>query len=759
MRRLRRFVVLALSAGAAAFLFHSVLVLVDQGIVSAVRGQARTSTAASTNGTRGAKPYTTWTSYSGGAHSSQYSALAQINKSNVSQLEVAWTFPVTGAVIFNPLIIDGVMYLQASNNTLAAVDAATGKERWRKQYTLPGAQNPSTFGARGMNYWESADRKDRRILFLAGGHLTAINAETGDLSPTFGVNGRVDLRVALYREVNNPLQTSNPGRIFENIVIMSLPAQGAQYEANPADIQAYDVVTGKVLWLFHAIPHPGEFGYETWPPEAYKKQGGVHNWSESTVDEQRGIAYINFGSPRFDFYGGDRKGDNLFGNSLVALDARTGRRLWHYQLVHHDLWDFDLPQAPKLLTIRQGGRTIDVVAQATKHGFLFVFERETGRPIWPIEERKVPQSDVPGEFTSPTQPFPTKPAPFARQTFTEKDINPYLPAAERQALAERLKYLRNDGLFTPPSFEGSISMPGHNGGANFATSAVDPIRGEMYVVSKALPTVDRLALPAPPAAAGGGRGGGRGGGGGGGGGGGTAIITPEQKAEMIKQAQALVDAAKAKGETVRLPSPYEFMNGNSLGMSAIGPPWSEMTAYDLNTGEVKWKIHPGTVLAPPELGIPTTGTGSHFPRGGPLVTAGGLIFFATGSDRKFRAFDRDSGKELWARDLPASSEGMPATYEVNGRQFIILPVAAGTGQFAARFGGPAPGAGRGAAPAPAPAAPPAAPGDPPEQQAAARAGGAGQPAAGRAGGGGGGGRGGAAPALPGQYMVFALPQR
>ena len=727
IRRVRRLVVLAVSLSTAAFLLHSILAGGGQGFVSAVRGQARQSTAASTNGTRGAKPYTTWTSYSGGAHSSQYSALAQINRSNVSQLEVAWTFPVTGSVIFNPLIIDGVMYLQASNNTLAAVDAATGKERWRKQYTLPGAQNPSTFGARGMNYWESADRKDRRILFLAGGHLTAINADTGDLIPTFGVNGRVDLRIALYRQVNNPLQTSNPGRIFENVVIMSLPAQGAQYEANPADIQAYDVVTGKSLWVFHAIPHPGEVGYDTWPPEAYKKQGGVHNWSESTVDEQRGIAFINFGSPRFDFYGGDRKGDNLFGNSLVALDARTGRRLWHYQLVHHDLWDFDLPQAPKLLTIRQGGRNVDVVAQATKHGFLFVFERETGRPIWPIEERKVPQSDVPGEFSSPTQPFPTKPAPFARQVFTAKDINPYLPPAERQAVAERLKYLRNDGLFTPPSFEGSISLPGHNGGANFATSAVDPTRGEMYVVAKTLATVDRIALPAPPGA-------GRGGRGGGGGGGadviaGGPIITPEQKAQMIKEAQALVDAAKAKGDVVRFPSPYEFMNNNSLSMSVVGPPWSEMTAYDLNTGEIKWRVPTGTVLAPPEMKIPAN-TGSHFPRGGPLVTAGGLVFFATGSDRRFRAYDRDSGKEVWSMELPAASEGMPATYEIGGRQFIVLPVAAGTGQFAARFGGPAP--------APAPAA------GPPEQAAAARQGGGGR-----------GGRGGAA-APPGQYMVLTL---
>ena len=736
MRRVRR-PVLLLSLGTTAFLLHSLLEVVDQGFVSAVRGQARTNTAASTNGTRGAKPYTTWTSYGGGAHSSQYSALTQINKSNVSQLEVAWTFPVTGTVIFNPMIIDGVMYLQASNNTLAAVDAATGKERWRKQMQ-------GTFGARGMNYWESADRKDRRILFLAGGHLTAINAETGDLIPTFGVNGRVDLRIALHRQVNHPLQTSNPGRIVENTIIMSLPAQGAQYEANPADIQAYDVVTGKVQWVFHAIPHPGEFGYETWPPEAYKKSGGVHNWSESTVDEQRGIAFINFGSPRFDFYGGDRKGDNLFGNSLVALDARTGRRLWHYQIVHHDLWDYDLPQAPKLLTVRQGGRTVDVVAQATKHGFLFVFERETGRPIWPIEERKVPQSDVPGEFSSPTQPFPTRPAPFARQTFTEKDINPYLPEAERRAVAERLKYLRNDGLFTPPSFEGSISLPGHNGGANFATSAVDPTRGEMYVFAKTLATVDRIALPAPP--------------GGGGSGGadviaGGPMVTPQQKADMIKQAQALVDEAKAKGEVVRFPSPYEFMNNNSLSMSVVGPPWSEMTAYDLNTGEIKWRVPTGTVLAPPELKIPAN-TGSHFPRSGPLVTAGGLVFFATGSDRRFRAYDRDNGKEVWSMELPAASEGMPATFEIGGRQFIVLPVASGTGQFAARFGGPGParGAGPGAGAPPAAgqgrgagAPPAAAPGDPPEQQAAARQGGGGRA-----------GRGGADAPPSGQYLVLTL---
>src|SRR5262245_54999399 len=607
---------------------------------------------------RRARPYTTWTAYGGGAHSSQYSALNRINKSNVSQLQMVWRFPVSGTVIFNPLVVDGVMYLQSSSNTLAAVDAATGKEIWRSQ-----TQGP--IGARGMNYWESPNRSDRRLLFIAGGFLTAINAKTGEAIAGFGDNGRVDLRIALHRPAAQPLHTGNPGRIFENTIIVSLPAQGAGYDATPADVQAYDVRTGKIQWVFHSIPHPGEFGYDTWPPEAFKQSGGVHNWSELTVDERRGIVFISFGSPRFDFYGGDRPGTNVFGNSLVALDARTGTRLWHYPLAHHDLWDYDLPQAPKLLTIRQSRRTIDVVAQATKQGFLFVFERETGRPIWPIEERRVPQSDVPGEHSSPTQPFPTKPAPFARQAFTEKDINPYLPAADRESLVQRLKALRNDGLFTPPSFEGSVSMPGHNGGANFATSAVDPTRGEMYVVAKALPTVDRLTLPGQ-----GGRGGRAG-----------PIVTPEQKAQMIAQAKELL----AQGGPLRLESPYEFMNQNGVSMSAIGPPWSEMTAYDLNTGQIKWRVPTGTVLAPTELRIPPD-TGSHFPRGAPLVTAGGLVFFATGSDRRFRAYDRVSGREVWSMELSASSEGMPATYAINGRQFIVVPVAAGTGLFAARFG-------------------------------------------------------------------------
>ena len=396
-----------------------------------------------------------------GRTTSRYSALSQVNKTNVSQLQVAWTYPVTGNVIFNPIVIDNVMYVQGSANAIAALDAATGKEIW----THP---NMGGIGARGLNYWESPDRADRRLFYLNAGNLTALNAQTGEPIPSFGTNGRVDLRNALWRPARNPLQTSNPGRIFENVIIISLPAQGAGYDSTPADVQAYDVRSGKILWTFHSIPHPGEFGYDTWPEGAFRTAGGVHNWSELTIDDQRGIAFIPFGTARFDFYGGNRQGANLFANSLVALDARTGKRLWHQQLVHHDLWDFDLPQSPKLLTLRQNGRNVDVVAQATKHGYVFVFDRVTGKPFFAIEERPVPQTDVPGEVTWPTQPVPLKPAPFAVQSFTEKDINPFLPQAEKDYLRERLRNSRNEGVFTPPSLQGSVSMPGHNGGANWA---------------------------------------------------------------------------------------------------------------------------------------------------------------------------------------------------------------------------------------------------------------------------------------------------
>src|SRR5688572_11211611 len=713
--------------------------------LATLAGQARQG---GTSPAAGAQRYATWQSYAGGAHSSQYSALDQINSKNVAKLQVAWSVPVTGNSIFKPVVIDGVMYAPVGGGALAAIDAATGKEVWRKEGVAPS-------GARGMNYWESPDRSDRRFIYLQRGDVIAVNARDGELITSFGNNGRVDLREAMERKPAGPVGTSNPGRIFENLFIIPLPG-GPSYGGPPSDVHAYDVRTGKLAWIFHVIPHEGEFGYDTWPEGHYKVGGGGHNWSEFTVDEENGIAFVGFGSPRFDFYGGDRKGNNLFANSLVAIDARTGKRIWHHQLIHHDLWDWDIPQSAKLLTIRQNGKPRQVVAQATKQGFLYVFDRRTGQPIWPIEERPVPQTDVPGEWTSATQPFPTKPAPFAKQSFTEKDINPYLPKEAQDELRARIRSYRNEGMFTPPSFEGSISMPGHNGGANFGTSAVDPDRGEFYVVHKSLPTVLRITMPAPPRGAGpgaGAGGAGRGAGGGGGGrGGGNAIITPEQKAELMAQAKALVDAAK--GARVEFNSPVSFMQINFPGgaMTAVAPPWSEMVKYDLNTGEIVWRIPTGVQEAPPEYKIPNN-TGVQFPRNAPLVTAGGLIFLATGPERKVRAYDRDNGRELWQHSLPNGAEGMMATYQVNGRQFVVLPVAQPNGTFPATFNNAARGAGP-AAPAAAPAA--AAPGAVPAPGAPPAAGAA--PGGQAAAGGGRQGRGGGGPQLPAAYIAFALPQ-
>ncbi len=626
------------------------------------------------------RSFATWTQYLGGSDSAQYSSLKQIAKANVKQLELVWSYPTgTGTFIFDPIVVDGVMYVlkagtpppappggqpgaqpggkgrggPQAGTAIAALDAATGKELWVHP-------NMGAVGTRGFNYWESKDRSDRRLLYINAGFLTALDARTGQTINSFGDNGRTDLRTGLDRDVPRPLQTSNPGRIFENLIITPLPAGGASYDAFPADIHAYDVRTGKLAWVFHVIPHPGEFGYNTWPPDAWKTAGGVHNWNEMTLDEKRGIAYIPLGTARYDFYGANRKGNDLFANSLLALDARTGKRLWHFQMVHHDLWDYDLPAAPKLLTVKHNGKNVDAIAQPTKFGFLYVFDRITGEPLWPIDERPVPQSDVAGEWSSATQPFPTKPPPFARQSFTEKDINPYATEAEQAIVRELLKNSRNEGLFTPPSLRGSISAPGHNGGANWGGAAVDPTHGFLYIVSRENPTLDKLELPGQGGR--GGRGGGRGG----------ASGAPAPAAPL----------APADDSFIHYNSPINFIAQPSSGLSAMGPPWSNLTAYDLNTGTIKWQVPNGGVLGLELQGH--NGTGAHNPRGGPVVTAGGLIFATTASDRKVRAYDQDTGKVLWEKDLPNGSDGIPAVYEVGGREYIALCVAAGNGYLAQR---------------------------------------------------------------------------
>lgn len=591
-----------------------------------------------------------WDSYLGGADSSQYSALAQIDRSNVDQLEVVWEFPTgEGAPpLFNPVVAGGRMYVINGANQLVALDPATGARIWESN--LEGR-----IGTRGINYWTDG-AGDERLMVLNNGELRAVNAATGEVIASFGGDGGVDLRDALPDDVvqPGPLQTNNPGRIYRDTIIMSLPAGAYDYAGSPANIQAYDVRTGALKWTFNTIPREGEFGHDTWPETGdFNEYGGVHNWSESTVDTELGIVFIPTGTPRYDFYGGNREGDNLFGNSIIAIDAETGERIWHFQTVHHDLWDFDLPVAPKLMTITKDGEQIPVVIQGTKHGYIFVFDRRDGTPIWPIEEVAVPESDVPGEHASPTQPVPTLPEPYMRMSFTPDDINPYLPESDQEALRELFANSRwGEGPFVPPSLQGTIAFPGHNGGLNWGNVAVDPDRQRLYVVSRELPIMLKLM--------------------------------PDRREE------ALEAMPNADGEDLPYRWPVNFML-QSNGMGAMKPPFSNLTAYDMNTGRKIYSIPNGEILTLEEQGI--TGVGAQTPRSGPVATAGGLLFVNTASDRAFRARDADTGEVLWEHRFDAATEGVPAVYEVNGRQMITVPVG-GVGHFLGGLGLAEPGPGR-----------------------------------------------------------------
>ena len=594
--------------------------------------------------------YRGWDAYLGGPESSQYSALTQVTKDNVNQLQVVWEYP-TGQgqpTQFNPIVANGMMYVTRGDGKIAALDPATGREIWVSETT-------GRWSARGINYWQSADGNDRRLVGLNDGLVRAIDARTGKYIPDF----QIDLRQALPEGSVVPgrqLMTNNPGRVFEDTYIVSLPAGAYDYASSPADIQAYDIRTGALKWVFNVVPRVGEFGSETWPEKDREKFGGVHNWSESTLDPELGIIFIPTGTARYDFYGGNRPGNNLFANSLIAIDARTGKRIWHFQTVHHDLWDFDLPVAPKLMTITKDGKKIPIVAQASKTGFLYVFDRRTGEPVWPIEERPVPASDVPGEVASPTQPIPTWPEPFARQRFTEEDINPYLPEADKENLRKLLRESRNEGPFTPPSLRGSISMPGHNGGVNWGNVAADPARQRLYVVSREIPLLIKLnELP---------------------------------NAEALARARERMP--NAQPNTYPYTSPVNFLL-QSNGMVAMKPPFSFLTAYDMNTGNILWRIPNGTISTLEAQGVEDVGAQAS--RGGPVATASGLLFIGTATDRTFRARDAESGKVLWEHKLDAATEGVPAVYEADGRQFVTIPVG-GVGHFANNLGLGEPGPSR-----------------------------------------------------------------
>ncbi len=575
-----------------------------------------------------ADPHAAWRDYGGAADSAQYSSLTQVTRENVARLQVAWTYPIgeNKRALFNPLVVDDLMYVIGRGNAILALAAATGREVWAYQ---PPADTV-LITSRGINYWESADRTHRHLLFASNHALRAIDARTGKPITDFGTGGSVDLRQGLDRDPRTIalVQSTTPGRVFGDLLILG-SATNQGYGSAPGDIRAFHARTGELVWTFRTIPRTGEPGAETWPRDARQTVGGANVWSEFTVDEARGIVFAPTASAKYNFYGADRVGANLYADCLLALDARTGRRLWHYQMVHHDIWDYDPPTAPKLLTIRREGKTIDVVAQVTKQGFVWVFERETGRPIWPIEERPVPASDMPHERISPTQPFPTNPPPFARQSFTPDDLSPYLSDADRTRFREAMLAARNEGLFTPPARGGTIQMPGNNGGANWGGAAVDAARGTLVVVSKDLPCLLKL----------------------------------DEKTPVESDAAA------------RYESAFGFMIASD-GLAAIKPPWTSLTVYDLNAGTIKWRIPLGDVPHLAAKGI--KGTGTHYPKVGPVVTATGLIFTGT-RDKKVRAFDVENGRLLWEHELDAALEGIPAVYESGGRQYIVFCASAQAG--------------------------------------------------------------------------------
>jgi quinoprotein glucose dehydrogenase len=563
-----------------------------------------------------------WRDYAGGPDSSRFVDATQITKSNVTRLHVAWTYPA-GQTDFNPLVIRGVVYGRGANNSFVALDAATGKQIWIHE----GVQG---FNSRGVNYWESPDGKDRRLIFSANNLLQELDAVTGKPILSFGTGGRVDLRVGLDRDPTTINQQSRlPGRVFENLIILG-SATNQEYASAPGDIRAFDVRTGVLVWTFHTVPRPGEFGYDTWPEDAWKTVGGANNWGEQSIDEKRGIVYVPTGSPKYNFYGGNRKGANLFGDCLLALDARTGRRLWHFQTVHHDIWDLDNNSAPQLTTIRQNGRTVDVVAMASKTGYLYVFDRVTGEPIWPIEERPVPQTTtVPGEVLWPTQPFPTAPPPFSRQKFTADDLNPYiLTPPEREQFRRRILNARTEGPFTPIGFEDVIHMPGNQGGSNWGSTAANPTDGSVYVIGFNVPTIIRLLKPGEL------RSGGRGG-----------------PPEVVTEGRYVTE-------------------GFGLYPTIVNPPYTTLTAYDLNRGTIKWQIGLGDDLRLVGQGVTGTGTAASI-KGGIIPTATGLVF-VTAADRKVHVYDSASGRQLWELPLGAPTTGSPSMYELDGRQYLLV---------------------------------------------------------------------------------------
>ncbi len=638
-----------------------------------------------------------WPAY-GGATADRYSPLAQIDRANVATLEQVWRYDTgEGGLQTSPLMIGGVLYAATPRQHAVALDAATGRPIW--EYTPDSIAEQAV---RGLTFW--TDGKERRLFTSAGFHLIALDPASGKPVPGFGKGGKVDLREGLGRDpATISAFLTTPGVIFGDLIITGFRTGEAQ-PAAPGAVRAYDVRTGALRWKFNLVPQAGEAGHGTWEPGSAEKAGGANSWAGMTVDTKRGIVFVPTGSAVDDFYGGNRKGDNLYANSLVALDARTGKRLWHFQAVHHDVLDRDFPAPPVLLTVTHGGRRVDAVAQTSKQGYVFLFDRVTGKPLFPIEERPVPQSDVPGEATAPTQPFPLKPLPFARQYLTSESLTTRSPQANdwaRTAFAG----MNSDGPFAPFTLgKQTIVFPGYDGGAEWGGPAVDPA-GVLYVNSNDIAWTGGLALTRARAERG-------------------AALYQEQcsachglnregappdfpaltdlgKRMLRPEIEALIRGgigrmpgfAHIAGEDLdaligylRDPAPDKIEAGGSAyetyrftgyrkfldpdGYPAVAPPWGTLSAIDMNSGEFLWQVPLGEY---PELvarGYRNTGSENY---GGPIVTAGGVLFIgATIYDRKLRAFDIRNGKLLWEGALPFAGNATPITYMAGGRQFVVI---------------------------------------------------------------------------------------